>query len=46
MYPFSRMGIPDKFIEHGSVDELLAEIDLTAENIVRTMERSDTKEIR
>jgi 1-deoxy-D-xylulose-5-phosphate synthase len=29
-----RMGIPDRFIEHGSVDELLEEIGLTTENIV------------
>ncbi|WP_066173451.1 1-deoxy-D-xylulose-5-phosphate synthase [Bacillus marinisedimentorum] len=31
--PITRMGIPDKFIEHGSVDELLREIGLTADNI-------------
>ncbi|MCU9613827.1 1-deoxy-D-xylulose-5-phosphate synthase [Caldibacillus lycopersici] len=30
-----RMGIPDKFIEHGSVSELLHEIGLTTENIVQ-----------
>lgn len=29
------MGIPDRFIEHGSVHQLLAEIGLTAENVVR-----------
>ncbi|MBS4176392.1 1-deoxy-D-xylulose-5-phosphate synthase [Lederbergia citrea] len=29
-----RIGIPDKFIEHGSVKELLKEIGLTTENIV------------
>jgi len=31
----NRMGIPDQFIEHGSVDELLAEIGLTTEDIVK-----------
>ncbi|WP_257348014.1 1-deoxy-D-xylulose-5-phosphate synthase [Pseudalkalibacillus decolorationis] len=29
-----RMGIPDRFIEHGSVSKLLEEIDLTPEGIV------------
>lgn len=29
-----RMGIPDRFIEHGSVKELLEEIGLTAANVV------------
>ncbi|GAA2703697.1 1-deoxy-D-xylulose-5-phosphate synthase [Aeromicrobium ponti] len=29
-----RMGIPDKFIEHGSVKELLEEIGMTVENVV------------
>lgn len=29
-----RMGIPDQFIEHGSVKELLNEIGLTADNVV------------
>lgn len=28
--PIRRMGIPDQFIEHGNVDELLAEIGMTA----------------
>lgn len=28
--PIRRMGIPDKFIEHGNVDELLEEIGMTA----------------
>ncbi|MCM3743313.1 1-deoxy-D-xylulose-5-phosphate synthase [Sporosarcina luteola] len=36
--PISRIGIPDEFIEHGSVDKLFEEIDLTVENIVRTTE--------
>jgi 1-deoxy-D-xylulose-5-phosphate synthase len=30
-----RMGIPDHFIEHGSVHELLAEVGLTTEGIVK-----------
>ena len=29
-----RMGIPDQFIEHGSVNELLKEIGMTTENVV------------
>ena len=29
------MGIPDQFIEHGSVKELWSEIGLTSENIVQ-----------
>ncbi|WP_041122827.1 1-deoxy-D-xylulose-5-phosphate synthase [Jeotgalibacillus alimentarius] len=32
-----RMGIPDKFIEHGNVDQLLEEIDLTAEQAVKVI---------
>lgn len=31
----ARMGIPDQFIEHGSVDELLKEIDLTVDSTIR-----------
>ncbi|MGI8383412.1 1-deoxy-D-xylulose-5-phosphate synthase [Robertmurraya sp. P23] len=30
-----RMGIPDQFIEHGSVDELLKEIDFTVDSTIR-----------
>ena len=30
----SRMGIPDHFIEHGNVDELLNEIHITADELV------------
>lgn len=33
-----RMGIPDKFIEHGSVTELLNEIHLTADEAVKRVE--------
>lgn len=34
-----RLGIPDHFIEHGSVDKLLEEINLTSEEIVKRMSR-------
>ena len=33
-----RMGIPDRFIEHGDVPELLAEINVTADEAVRRIE--------
>lgn len=36
--PIRRMGIPDQFIEHGNVDELLAEIGMTAGHLVENME--------
>ena len=29
------MGIPDQFIEHGNVDQLLEEINVTAEETVK-----------
>ncbi|MFB1080716.1 1-deoxy-D-xylulose-5-phosphate synthase [Jeotgalibacillus sp. JSM ZJ347] len=32
-----RMGIPDQFIEHGNVDQLLEEIDLTSEQVVNVI---------
>jgi 1-deoxy-D-xylulose-5-phosphate synthase len=34
-----RMGIPDQFIEHGSVDRLLNEIDLTTESAVEKIKK-------
>lgn len=34
-----RMGIPDQFIEHGSVNKLLAEIGLTAADVVKRVEQ-------
>ncbi|MBT2677567.1 1-deoxy-D-xylulose-5-phosphate synthase [Bacillus sp. ISL-35] len=34
-----RMGIPDKFIEHGSVDKLLHEIGMTTEDVVLRMQK-------
>jgi len=34
-----RMGIPDRFIEHGSVDRLLDEIGLTTENVVANLKK-------
>ena len=35
------MGIPDQFIEHGNVDELLEEIGLTTEEIVKKINSID-----
>ena len=41
-----RMGIPDQFIEHGSVDLLLEEINLTKEDAVaRIQELVSTKKL-
>ncbi|MGE7023826.1 1-deoxy-D-xylulose-5-phosphate synthase [Solibacillus cecembensis] len=34
-----RIGIPDEFIEHGDVDQLLAEINVTAEEAVKRIEQ-------
>lgn len=34
-----RIGIPDQFVEHGDVDSLLAEIDVTAEETVKRIEK-------
>ncbi|MCD5323509.1 MULTISPECIES: 1-deoxy-D-xylulose-5-phosphate synthase [Pontibacillus] len=34
-----RMGVPDRFIEHGSVKELYQEIGLTSENIVTNIKK-------
>lgn len=34
-----RMGIPDQFIEHGSVDKLLEEIGMTTEDVVLRMQK-------
>ena len=36
--PIERMGIPDQFIEHGNVNELLEEIGMTTENLVQNIE--------
>jgi 1-deoxy-D-xylulose-5-phosphate synthase len=33
----SRLGIPDRFIEHGSVSKLLEEIGMTTENVVNQL---------
>ena len=38
-----RMGIPDHFIEHGNVNELLAEIGMTTENLVQNVESLDSR---
>ena len=39
MVPVRRMGIPDRFIEHGSVKELLNEIGLTTEEVVQNVKK-------
>lgn len=36
--PIERMGIPDYFVEHGSVPELLAEIGMTSEHLSARIE--------
>ena len=36
--PIQRMGIPDQFIEHGDVGELLAEIGMTADHLVQNIQ--------
>jgi 1-deoxy-D-xylulose-5-phosphate synthase len=33
-----RMGIPDRFVEHGSVNKLLEEMNLTSEHVVKTLQ--------
>jgi len=33
------MGVPDRFIEHGSIKEQLEEVGLTAENVVREVHK-------
>jgi len=38
-----RMGIPDQFIEHGNVHELLEEIGLTTEGIVKKINSMNIK---
>ena len=35
--PIHRMGIPDEFIEHGNVSELLAEIGMTTSHLVQNI---------
>lgn len=39
----TRMGIPDRFIEQGDVNNLLKEVGLTAENIVQNLKNSFQK---
>lgn len=39
----NRMGIPDHFIEHGNVEELLEEIHITSEELVLRVTESVTK---
>lgn len=38
-----RMGIPDYFVEHGSVNELLEEIHLTKESVIKKIKRITPK---
>lgn len=42
--PIERMGIPDYFIEHGDVSELLAEVGMTAENLASQLQKIILKE--
>ncbi|MMZ60464.1 1-deoxy-D-xylulose-5-phosphate synthase [compost metagenome] len=35
----SLMGVPDRFIEHGSINEQLEEVDLTAEDVIRNVHK-------
>ncbi|GAA0458133.1 1-deoxy-D-xylulose-5-phosphate synthase [Alkalibacillus silvisoli] len=48
VHPYMRrMGIPDRFIEHGSVDDLLQEVGLTVDHIKNEVkEMAPTKEKR
>lgn len=39
LIPVLHLGLPDNFIEHGNPDDLLAECGLTAEGIVRAVEK-------
>ncbi len=39
----NRMGIPDHFIEHGNVDELLKEIHLTSDDLVSRIQQKMNK---
>jgi 1-deoxy-D-xylulose-5-phosphate synthase len=41
-----RMGIPDQFIEHGDVDELLKEIDFTTESVVQKLQILVRKKVK
>ncbi|MBO7749080.1 1-deoxy-D-xylulose-5-phosphate synthase, partial [Paenibacillus sp. MWE-103] len=46
----SRIGIPDRFIEHGSVSKLLEEIGMTTENVITQLRamipENEKKELR
>lgn len=42
----ARMGIPDQFIEHGSVSKLLKEIDLTTEEVIKKVKVLNDKCLR
>ena len=41
--PIIRMGLPDRFIEHGERSELLVELGLDVEGICRTIRKALTR---
>ena len=43
MQKLDRMGIPDHFVEHGSVKQLWEEIGLTIEEIIQKMNKMARK---
>ncbi|MGM8214071.1 1-deoxy-D-xylulose-5-phosphate synthase [Bacillaceae bacterium W0354] len=46
-FPYiKRMGIPDRFIEHGSVDQLLEEVGLTTEDVISNVKKLVPKKVR
>lgn len=45
-HEIKRMGIPDRFIEHGDVKSLMQEIGLTTDNIVQTIKNEKQKLIK
>lgn len=45
-HEIKRMGIPDRFIEHGDVKNLLHEVGLTSDNIVQTIKNEIQKLIK
>ena len=40
----TRLGIPDNFIQHGTRNELLQEVGLTADNLIAVLNRTLNKE--
>ena len=39
-----RLGIPDHFVQHGTRNELLQEVGLTADNLIAVLNRTVNKE--